>query len=584
MKAIHQGEQSRARDLLTRLIKTAPNQASYWLWMSAVVETSRERIFCLKEVLRIDSHNEDARRGLILMGAAPPDESLAIPLHLQKRNWKLQVFQTGTAVKVIGNISKVQIGLAAAVLLIMGILAGIALLPERAPATASAPRLTALITLTPSATATPFPVTETPAPSGLVPLVMLLEKTYTPTPLYVHTPHPRSEAYRLGIFAYGRKEWAAVLNYMQQVATLEPNAPDIFYYIGEAQRFQQRYSEAIEAYNHAMKIKPVFAPAYLGRARATLALDPARWSAAMEDLETAIGYDAALMEAYLELARIDLAHRTPQDALKRLEMAAELAAGSPLLYHYRAAAYLLLNEPELALSDALRVQQLDMTFLPGYRQVGQAYQLIGDSSKALEALEIYTRYVTDDAEAFYWLGLAYQSRNEPDQALKAFSQAISLNNRLPGAHYQRGIVYLQIEEADQAENDLRQALRRDPQDFAINLALGKAFMLQERFSNAYAQFSQTVEFAKTPLHSAELLYYRAQTLVMLNERAAAAQDWTTLLGIEDAEIPLAWKNMAEEWLSQYFTPTPAAVTPSPTLTRQRAQTSTPTPSRTPPSS
>jgi tetratricopeptide (TPR) repeat protein len=581
MNAIRQGERSRARDLLTRLIKTDRDQVKYWLWMSTVVETGRERIFCLKEVLRIDPQHAEARRGLIMMGAALPDESLAVPLRFQKRNWKSQGSSADTPSKTFGRITKVQAGLMAAALLVVGVLLVIALQPEKTTVGEPLQRLAVLDTQTPEITQTPVPSTETPVPDGLVSLAMLLESTYTPTPLYVNTPHPRSEAYRSGIFAYHRSEWAAVLNYMQQVATLEPNAPDIYYYIGEAQRIQQRYSLAIDAYNQSIGVSPIFGPAYLGRARATLALYPARWTAASSDLEKALSHDPNLLEAYLELAKIDLEHRTPQDVLDRLEPAARLAAGSPLLYHYRAAAYLLLDEPELALSDALRLQQLDKTFLPGYRQVGQAYQLVGDTSKALEALEIYTRYEEEDAEAYYWLGLAYQSYNEIDRALEALSKADALNNRLPGLHYHRGLIYLQIGQVDLAAADLREAQRRNPRDFSTNLALGRVYLLQERFPTAYSQFSQTEEYAVEPLEKAEVYYYRAQTLAKLNEKSAAARDWTALLDIDDEGIPAAWIKMAQEWLDQYFTPTPTPLTPTATSTRQPTTTMTATHTRQP---
>jgi hypothetical protein len=53
-EAIDRGERARARDLLTRLIKESPERADYWLWMSAVVESVQERIYCLKEVLKLD--------------------------------------------------------------------------------------------------------------------------------------------------------------------------------------------------------------------------------------------------------------------------------------------------------------------------------------------------------------------------------------------------------------------------------------------------------------------------------------------------------------------------------------------------
>jgi tetratricopeptide (TPR) repeat protein len=581
LNAIRQGERSRARDLLTRLIKTDRDQVNYWLWMSTVVETRRERIFCLKEVLRIDPQHDEARRGLILIGAAPPDERLAIPLRLQKRNWKSQVQPADAPMKVIGKVSKLQAGFIAAAVLILGVVVTIALLPEKAPQSTALQRLADIHTATPEPTQTVAPSTDTPVPDGLIPLAMLLESTYTPTPLYVNTPHPRSEAYRSGLFAYNRGEWAAVLNYMQQVATLEPDAPDIHYYIGEAQRFQQRFSQAIEAYNQSIAISPIFAPAYLGRARASLALSSARWAAASRDLELAISHDANLVEAYLELAKIDLEHRTPQDVLERLEPVARLAASSPLLYYYRAAAYLLLDEPELALSDALRTQQLDRTLLGGYRQVGQAYWLVGDTTKALEALEIYTRYEEEDAEAYFWLGLAYKSHNEIDRAINALSQAIALNSRLPGVHYQRGLIYLQIEQADKAVADLREAQRRNARDFSTNLALGKAYFLQERYPTAYSQFALTEEFASTPFEKAEFYYYRAQALVKLNEKVAAARDWNALLTIADEAVPTMWIVTAQDWLNQYYTPTPTPVTPSATSTRQPTTTFTATHTRQP---
>jgi tetratricopeptide (TPR) repeat protein len=581
MNAIRAGERNRARDLLTRLIKADRNQVRYWLWMSTVVETGRERIFCLKEVLRIDPQHIEARRGLILMGAESPDENLAVPLRLQKRNWQAQLQSGGEPVKMTGKISKRQAILIASGLLVISILAGIALFPKSNPVGTSLQRLTAVVSSTPEISSTPLPPTHTLTPAGLQPLVMMLDSTYTPTPLYVNTPHPRSEAYRSALFAYQRGEWASVLSYMQQVSTLEPNAPDIYYYIGEAHRFQQRYTEAIVAYNQAIEISPIFAPAYLGRARAALSISTGRWAAATQDLETALSYDPNLGDAYLELAQIDLDHRSHQDVLDRLEPAARLLPDSPLLYYYRAQAYLRIEEPELALADALRVQQLDKTFLPGYRLIGEVYQQVGDSTKALDALQTYTRYEEQDAEAYYWLGLAYQSNGEKDRALDAFSRAISLDSRLPGVHYERGMLYLKLEQADKAVTDLREAQRRKMQDYSVNIALGRAYLLLERYPTAYSQFSLTEPFAVSPYEKAELYFYRAQTLMKLNEKVAAARDWNALLAVEEEGIPAAWITMAREWLHQYFTPTPTPVTPSPTSTRQPTLTFTATATRMP---
>lgn len=62
--AIEKGDNARARDLLMRLIKLSPTKPDYWLWISAMVETSKERIYSLKEVLKLDPQNADARQAI----------------------------------------------------------------------------------------------------------------------------------------------------------------------------------------------------------------------------------------------------------------------------------------------------------------------------------------------------------------------------------------------------------------------------------------------------------------------------------------------------------------------------------------
>ena len=69
--AIRRGQRARARDLLTRLLRADQKNPQYWLWMSSVVESSNEQIYCLNSVLKADPHNQSARQGLVLLGALP---------------------------------------------------------------------------------------------------------------------------------------------------------------------------------------------------------------------------------------------------------------------------------------------------------------------------------------------------------------------------------------------------------------------------------------------------------------------------------------------------------------------------------
>ena len=94
-------------------------------------------------------------------------------------------------------------------------------------------------------TNTPRIVTPTPTFIGPTPLWMLLEATYTPTPLYVNTPHPVTEAYRAGIRAFTEGNYEEMLMFMQQATRAEAQSADIYYYIGEAKLLLEKPDEAL---------------------------------------------------------------------------------------------------------------------------------------------------------------------------------------------------------------------------------------------------------------------------------------------------------------------------------------------------
>ncbi|MBN8580338.1 MAG: hypothetical protein J0L96_06665, partial [Anaerolineae bacterium] len=74
--ALRHGDKPRAKELLTLLLKTNQNNATYWIWLSAAMDTPKERIYCLQTALKLDPENTTAKRGLILLGALAPDDSI----------------------------------------------------------------------------------------------------------------------------------------------------------------------------------------------------------------------------------------------------------------------------------------------------------------------------------------------------------------------------------------------------------------------------------------------------------------------------------------------------------------------------
>ena len=90
VEAIRQGQRGRARDLLTRLLRADASNTQYWLWMSSVVETPKEQIYCLQSILKVDPKNKAARQGLVLLGALPPESEIK-PVLPVRRRWHVEV-------------------------------------------------------------------------------------------------------------------------------------------------------------------------------------------------------------------------------------------------------------------------------------------------------------------------------------------------------------------------------------------------------------------------------------------------------------------------------------------------------------
>src|SRR3990172_2491101 len=67
------GDRTKAKDKLTRFLRYDQKNEHAWLWMSSVVESDRERIYCLNNALKINPNNRTAKRGLALLGALPAE-------------------------------------------------------------------------------------------------------------------------------------------------------------------------------------------------------------------------------------------------------------------------------------------------------------------------------------------------------------------------------------------------------------------------------------------------------------------------------------------------------------------------------
>ncbi len=591
IEAVREGYKVRARDLLTRLLRADQANPVYWLWMSSVVETTREQVYCLKNVLRLDPHNEAARRGLTLIGAMPADQDMH-PTPLVRRQWHVAVQdEPPQGIKALWANPVIRISFSGtlALVVIALIFAGIFGLGEKPIAVAARPTKTPgpppTFTSTPTyigSTRTANKITPTPPVTGPLPLWMLLDATYTPTPVYVNTPHPISEDYRIGQRAFGRGEWGVALRHFRNASQVQPDAADIQYLIGEAQRMVGDYRAAINSYDVALSMNQGFAPAYLGRALASQAIDPKRDVG--DDLAKAVQYDPDFGLARLEKASYALAGGDFEAAQEDLEVAKQIMTDSPLLAFYLAELALQSGDRVAALEYARQAYELDRTLLPAYRLLGEMALANGEFDTAREVLEIYVQYAEEDARGWLAMGQAYMEFAGPEQAyrdlvqkarkrdveaaMQAFERAIELDKTLPGVYLYRAVTHLAMNEGQPAVNDLMMARRLDTNSFAINLGLGRALLVAERLDDARAQIDSSEKLAENDAQLAAIYYWRALAMEAGNLERAAAPVWEAMLNLADDSVPEEWRLVAMAHI--------AALTPTPTVTFTPTSSSTPT--------
>jgi tetratricopeptide (TPR) repeat protein len=594
LEAIRRDQRVRARDLLTRLLRTDPVRVEYWLWMSTLVDTHPERVYCLESAIRAEPDNEAARRGLILLGAqaAGPDVQPVPPI---QRRWDRELNKELKPPKNIFRhiwqtpILRILVFIGALVILI-GLVSG-AIYGSQHQNEVTFYRVSPFPTLTPEITQTPTPsrtlVVRSPTPTfiGPTPLWMFLSHTYTPRPVYVNTPHPRVEAYRIGMIAYQRNQIDLMLQYMQEAARFSPGEPDLTYYIGEAHRLRGEYEEALDAYQQAIKENPAFAPPYLARALLRLDLNPR--ADVRQDLQRTIELDPNYVDAYLTRAAYWLAHEDPELALEDLHLAERISPGLPMIYVLSAQAYLEIGEYAAALQYAQQGYEADRTLLPAYITLAQSYLVNADMEQALYYAEIYTRYESEDSSGWAIIGEGYYLRGDGyyENALDALDRAIELDEENPEALRYRGLTYLALGDTRRAVNDLYAATSLVHYQFDYTLDLAIAFWANGRLRDATVTFNVAEDRAETDFQLAKVYFYRAQVFEENNDMWDAKMDYQHLVSLPAEVVPLEWRQFAEQRLSALNPPTPtptatATSTPTSTMTPTATPTSTRTPTAT----
>lgn len=562
IRALDEGKDAEAREILTRLLKAEPNNPEYWLWMSAAVETAKERRYCLQKALAADPNYEPARRGLILLGELPAEDVTPAPIpnpFAWRERLKPPEPEKETPTRR-GPSKRTLIGIGALVLLMLLSWGAWGTWQKLRPVHLPTPQMliNTTFTPTPSPTTTPTPIN--PLTLGKpTPLDKLLAATYTPTPLAVSTPH-MVEAFRLGLRAMEEKRWDDAIRYFQQTLRDENKpAADVHFYIGEAYRQKGKWDDAEKAYREALKADPQMAAALVGLAQ--VLRQKGKDQEALETLNQAAEAQPNYGLTYLVRAKWYIDHNAPDKALADLDQAEKYLPQSPLLALYRAEAYLASGDKEHALEQAKLANQRDITLLEAYKLIGECSLELGKPDEAAKYLRTYLTYVQKDAEGYILLARAYHALGEEDKAIAAAETAAEKNPSL-STYQMLARFYLNTGRAADAVDVLNRALRTAPNDFQTKILLVEALLDNNEAGDAFQVLHKMEGSLKTQEQMYTFYYWRAKVLTALSDQGpkvkeAAVRDWQRIIGAPKGVIPDEWRKEAQQQLNLLLTPQPS---------------------------
>jgi tetratricopeptide (TPR) repeat protein len=501
VQAAKSGQRHRAKDLLTRLIKADQENADYWLWMSAVVDTEKEQVFCLQKALKIDPNSIAARRGLVVLGALKPEDAALPPAQaLEDIPVEIPELQKGGGVS--GFLSRRRnrevllisgVGLVALIVVAVLVLSIAGLFRPRRQV-AAAPTPTATHTPAPTATltptSTPVPCTAPAEPNPATPLAVYLCVTQTATTIPIATEPSIAEAYTGMKRAYNDGNWDKIISVGDQVIQLLPDSPRVYFYLAEAYRNKAgdkandpNLRQALTNYRTAISKDGNFAPAYWGKALAEIVQGGV--NDALKDFDSATKADPNFVAAYLDRGIFYEVNGNTPRAVADLEQAKLIAPGNAVVLANLAIAYADSAQAQPALDTAEQAIAIDKGMALAYYARGWAEYGLGQFEDADQDLSLSYLYVKNDPPLFpslwqatvlYHYGLGKAGVKDDSAALRAFNDVLSLRSSFPLAYLARGQLYLRAQKYDDAHTDFNTAISQFQASDANNLAINEAYL------------------------------------------------------------------------------------------------------------
>ena len=276
-------------------------------------------------------------------------------------------------------------------------------------------------------------------------------------------------------------------------------SPEDYCRRGNALFLSRDYTEAVDAYDRALALKPDYYQAWSNRGSALFNLDQYEASIA--------SYDRAL----------------------------DLKDDYPEAWNNRGSSLIKLGDYEAAAFSFEKATALQADYLDAWNNRGFVLMQLGRHKEALAAYTQLVKLDPSSAQAWHNRGRTTLELKRYDPALQCFDKAIGLDSSHFGAWRDRALVLEKLGRVNDAYDSLSQALLLDPDIADLWSARGDINYHRERYIEAIEDYDQALELGDQP----HLWFRKACCYAASNEPRAALNWLAQAIEADTAYIPLA---------------------------------------------
>jgi tetratricopeptide (TPR) repeat protein len=289
-----------------------------------------------------------------------------------------------------------------------------------------------------------------------------------------------------------RKEYTKANEYIQITKKLEPKSTIPYELLANLAIKQNNLEEAISLYQKCIELDSKRG-AFLSNIGTLYNLKKQK-DIAIQYYKKAIKLEPKLVIVYEKLANILLEKNQFDEAIQLLEKSLELENTS---YRNRilADAYILKEEPDLALKYYNIAQELDPTEFMIYYEQGHALYLRKDFYKAKEKFEKALELGKEEVKSFAFKGLGDLARKEKnyDKAIEFYNKSIQQDDTNFISYIDMANCYSKKKNNTEAIRILKTILEKEPKQEKAIYTLGKIYKEEGRMLDSKDSFQKSCE-------------------------------------------------------------------------------------------